>query len=308
MNLFGYISEEDRTEEQNNLVASMIPPELSISGNTVYTNVNNEKKICITDLWKHPVTVAANGFPYPGIRQVTGSCVGAGGGNAIASLAMADAIIRKEAENPLVPFWLLPYGRSRFYLYGRHTRGDGSTGATFARAVREDGVLWATKEGLPKFQNSDGLVWGRETELNYSTGQFAPEEAKKYLVKDTALCRDHNAVRDAICNYYPVTCASRWGGNMRCQVEHGVLMNQRTTTWSHQMSILAWWEHPQLGEIFWIHNQWGLNAHGTCPSGQPQGGFWVRKQEVDWICRAGETFAFSQYSGFPAQQIVDWYI
>ena len=95
-----------------------------------------------------------------------------------------------------------------------------------------------------------------------------------------------------------------YGFNPRVEGEgaDAVLVGRRGPRWSHQMSILAWWEHPKLGELFWIQNQWGLNAHGKDPSGGPPGGVWVPKVDVDWLIRDGdECFAFSQFDGFPAQ-------
>ena len=308
---YGYIPESERTEEENEEVSKSLPPPLRIEGTTEYKNAEGVEKICIFDLWKHPLIVSANGFAYPGNHQLTGSCVGAGGGNGVASLAFADAVIRNDAENPLIPFWLLPYGRSRYYLSGRYSKGEGSTGATFAKALREDGVLWATYEGLPKFTHTDGLVWGASVEMDWSAGRVDEKYAsiaKNYLVKSTAVCKDADDVRDAICNYYPVAIASNWGGQMNPQVVNGVLLNTRVTTWSHQMSVHAWWLHPQLGEIYWIQNQWGLTAHGTDPAAGPGGGFWVRKADINWICQGQEAIAYSQYNGYPAQKITSWYL
>lgn len=108
---YGYVPESERTEQENIEVFSKSPPPLRIEGDTQYENAFGEKKICLFDLWSHPLVVNANGFVYPGVHQMTGSCVGAGGGNAVSTLAFADTVIRKEAENPLICFWPLPYGR-----------------------------------------------------------------------------------------------------------------------------------------------------------------------------------------------------
>ena len=73
------------------------------------------------------------------------------------------------------------------------------------------------------------------------------------------------------------------------------------------MSLQAYWNHPTLGEIFYILNSWGPRTHGTDPAGGPPGGFWVKKSEIDYITRQGDSFAFSQFDGFPAQKL-DWYM
>lgn len=240
---------------------------------------------------------------WPGVRQITGSCVGAGGGNALFSLACADVVKRRDPERAVVPLWLLPYGISRM-LGGLGGRGEGSFGSAFARAVREYGHIPADGEGLPRFEDSDGYTWGRDAELEWSNGkQIAGkwlDAARPHLVKTTALCRSPDDVREALRSYYAVTCASNWGGQMRPPVTDGVLLNRRATTWMHQMSVQGWTDHPRLGELFYILNQWGKETHGWCPTGAPAGGFWVSRKDMADIVSQGETFAFSQFDGFPA--------
>lgn len=272
-------------------------PRLLIAGRSVNEDAT---KACLWDCWQPALKK-----PYVGIHQITGSCVGAGGGNALFSLAAADKVKRKDRERATVPFWLLPYGISRM-VSGMNNRGDGSTGSGFAKAVREYGHIPADADGLPPFTDTDGYVWGSAAEYQWSVGRSIPAKyldmAKPHLVKSTAQCRSTDDVRDALKNFYAVTCASNWGGQMRCQTagDPPVLLNRRSGTWNHQMSVQGWWDHPSLGELFFILNQWGLDAHGRCPSGAPAGGFWVKKGDMADIVSQGETFAFSQFDGFPA--------
>lgn len=301
---FGWTPPENRSQEEmaaaDAAVAQM--PRFTIGGSPTNAEV---EKLCLFDLWKHPLVVQANGFEYPGIHQLTGSCVGAGGGNAWFTLACVDAITRNDPETPLIPFWLLPYGRSRFYS-GMRSPGEGSNGSTFAKAAREDGTVPAKTAGLPSFTNKDGLVWGSSVEYSWSDGDASQSmnllpASRKHLVKTTAQCQSGADVRQAILNGYPVTVASMYahdGG--RVQGTPACLLARRSGSWSHQMSILAAWKHPQFGWIYWLHNQWGLRAHGICPTGAPPGGVWITEADVDWICR-DEAFAFSQFDGFPAQ-------
>jgi hypothetical protein len=166
-------------------------------------------------------------------------------------------------------------------------------------------VIPAVGEGMPTFTRDDGFVWGSREEYKWSDGdnpdtmRLLPE-SRKHLVQTTAQCRNHEDVADAIRNGYPVTCASNYAHRPSVQSDPAVLLGKRSGSWSHQMSIQAWWEHPKLGHIYWLHNQWGLNAHGRDPAGGPPGGVWITAADVDWICR-DEVFAFSQYQGFPAQ-------
>jgi hypothetical protein len=258
----------------------------------------NATKVCLWECWE---------AAYPkgwglGVHQITGSCVGAGGGNMLFSLACADVVKRRDPERVVVPFWLLPYGISRM-LAGLNDRGDGSWGTTFAKAVKEYGHMPADLDGLPKWKEQDGYVWGQGAELDWSQGKKIPRQwldtARPHLVKSAALCKSTDDVREALKNYYAVTCASNWGGLMRPPVKDGVLLNRRATTWNHQMSVQGWWDHPRLGELFHIKNQWG-DCHGADPGGAPPGGFWVGKKDMQDIVSQDEVFAFSQFDGFPA--------
>lgn len=302
---FGWIPPENRTEQQHaachDAVASM--PRLAIDGKSPQDDAT---KVCLFDLWKHPDVVAANGSEFTGVHQITGSCVGAGGGNCWMTLACVEAVRVGDPEIPKMPFWLLPYGRSRYYL-GDRSPGEGSTGSTFARAAREDGVVPADSPGLPTWTRDDGWVWGRNAEMSWSDGDASQTmnllpTSRTHLVKTTAQCRNGDDVREAIKNGYPCTCASMYahdGGRVQGSGKDACLLARRSGSWSHQMSLQAWWLHPQFGELFWLMNQWGLRAHGICPTGAPPGGVWITKADVDWICR-DEVFAFSQFQGFPA--------
>lgn len=303
---FGWIPKENRTEVQQAMVhaAEVAMPRFTITGDPVR---NDATKVCLFELWKHPMVKEANGGKeFTGVHQLTGSCVGAGGGNCWFTLACVEAVRVGDRELPKVPFWLLPYGRSRFYL-GDRSPGEGSTGSTFAKAAREDGTVPADRSGLPTWTWDDGLVWGRAAEMSWSDGDAAQTmnllpESRKHLVKTTAQCRDYNDVREAIKAGYPCTAASMYahdGGKVQGDGADACLLARRQGSWSHQMSILAWWLHPRFGELFWLMNQWGLRAHGICPTGAPPGGVWITKDDVNYICR-DEVFAFSQFEGFPA--------
>lgn len=244
--------------------------------------------------------------------QKTGSCVGNGGGQAVWYLSAVEVVRRGDPEQVLLPFYLLPYGRSRFYM-GDRGPGEGSTGSAFAKAIREDGIIPANTEGLPQPTNEGGITWGSSVEMKWSNGAAIEEKwlamSRKHPVKTTAQCRSAADVRAALQNYYPCTIASNWGGRMQCQVTGtpAVLLNERAGTWNHQMCIIGWQKHPELGDLYYILNSWGVNAHGKPPDDAPPGGFWVREREIEYIVRQEETYAFSQFDGFPAQDI-SWYL
>lgn len=269
---------------------------------------NDDRKVCLWNCWRHPLVMASTGGNvFPGFHQLTGSCVGAGGGNTVFSLAAVEVVRLGDPEQALIPFWPLPYGRSRSRA-GLHGRGEGSLGSTFAEAMREDGIVEASAEGLPTYRADDGVYYTEAVEYTWSDGDHVPakyaELARKHLVKTTALIRNADELREAIRNGYPCSWAGDWGGLMECPTSGTppVLLNRHADSWAHQQSIHAWWDHPTLGEIFYVLNQWGLRTHGICPSGAPAGGYWISRRDADYQCRTGEVFAFSQFQGFPAQK------
>ena len=87
-----------------------------------------------------------------------------------------------------------------------------------------------------------------------------------------------------------------------------IILNKRVTQWGHQMCCLAWVDHPELKDIFWIQNSWGV-CHGKSPGNyhEPEGGFWIQAKDMDWICRDGEVFSLSNFEGFPVKKL-DWLI
>lgn len=301
---FGWVPPSDRSNDQakehDDIVLGM--PKFAAPPGAEDTTI---KKVVLWDCSK-----AVNGGEhFMCFRQITGSCVGNGGGQATWYLSAVEVFRLKQAEECKLPFYLLPYGRSRYYL-GYRRAGEGSTGGTFAKAAVNDGFLFFDTPGLPKPQiDSNGITWGKQTELLWSDGSRIDanwlSQSRNHLIRTVSPVRSAADVRAAIKNYYPVTIASNWGGRMQCRVvgtgENRVLLNDHADTWNHQMCIIGWWDHPELGEIFFVLNSWGPRAHGIDPSGGPPGGFWIKAADVDYICRQNDSYAFSQFDGFPAQ-------
>lgn len=263
----------------------------------------DEKEALLWDCTK----AATGGKHNKTFYQMTGSCVGNGVGQALWRLIAVEVVRLRDPERHLLPFWLLAYGKSRERA-GMRGRGEGSFGSAAAEAAKADGFLDAAESGLPQpSDGATGLTWGRAAELEWSDGAAVPakwlEASRKHLVRTVSQVKSADDVREAIRNYYPVTIASDWGGAMKCPVRDGHLMNARQTTWMHQMSVHAWKDHPTLGEIFYVLNSWGPTVHGDDPAGGQPGGFWVAKKDMDYIARQGDSFAFSQFDGFPSQEL-----
>lgn len=301
----GWIPPERRTaeeqEEHEKILAEMPPFETYSTGAFGGIEPLPEKAF----LWELAKKVN-KGEHFPCLYQKTGSCVGQGATNAVYYLTATDAILRNDPDEVLLPFVGYHYGRGRFHA-GIRGRGDGSTGSGQAKAVRVDGVLPAILEGLPKPLPGKDITWGSQVEYEWSDGARIDaswvERGKKHPVQTTAQIRTTDQAAEALASGYPITIASMWGGQMRPKVQGDppVLLNRRVTQWAHQMVLIAFWNHPQFGKIYYVLNSWGGDTHGVCPSGAPPGGFWIREEDAQSIFNEGESFAFSQYLGFPKQ-------
>jgi len=272
-------------------------------------------KFILTELWSHAKVIAAFGFAFPGIHQITGSCVWAGGENVVTTVNMVDVIKNNEPEKIIRPFCLYNYGMSRKRA-GMRGQGEGSFGSTFAESCTKDGCADGNlpELGLPKPTNSDQIIYGKSIEMQWSDGEKAKtdlrNEAVKRLIKTTTPIKDGAGVRDAILNAYPVTRAFGTFVNPGSQrVKGDVLVGSYDGNGGHQESWLGYWNHPQQGELIFEMNQWGHDVYGVDPGGGAPGGLWIRLEEVDRQCKGqySEVFAFSQYDGYPAQpDLFDW--
>lgn len=299
----GWISHDDRDQDvkdNHDRIMGMMPA-FQIKG-----QFKAVQKVCLWDAARSVL-----GKDLPCFYQNVGSCVGQGKAKTEAYTAI-NVVLFDSSQKFVMPYEPYGYAQSRVCA-GISGRDDGSTGSGAAEAAVKYGVLAIDFDpSVEKFSYDDnGLTLNWPGSIDSSWGnRGAPEkyitEGKKHLIKSTANLRTTDDVRDALVNKYGVTCASNWGGQMKPQVKNGRLLNRRVTTWNHQMSVSAYEDHSDLGEIFWIQNSWGWFCHGICPSGAPGGGFWVLKSDMQFICDQGEVFAYSPFvDGFLAD-VIPW--
>lgn len=249
-------------------------------------------------LWRFAVQVNG-GRHLPPFRQEIGDCVSMGAANAVNYLQCVQ-IARDQAANEFhLAFPPYIYGTSRVQVGERALgRSDGSVGAWAATAVRKYGVLAADAAEVPEYSGKIARKWG---------AAGPPEEfirlAQPYPVRTTAAVSSAEDVRDAVCNGYPCTVASNWGGLMQPPVIDGRLVNRHAGKWSHQMCIIGYDGETGREPYYYVMNSWGATAHGTPPDDSPPGGFWVRESDVEEMVSEDDSFAFSSFAGFPAQEL-----
>ncbi len=261
---------------------------------------DNERKN--VRLWTFAKAVN-DGEHLKNIPQQVGDCVSWGVRNAVDYLACVQIARGPPAsfKPSYAPYF---YGISRVQVGGGRLRGDGSVGAWAAEGVRLYGVLDASFNGVPKYSGRVAREWGRKGPPD----KFI-KEARQFPVKTVAPVRTADQVRDSVCNGYPVTIASDWGGrhDQNLSRKHNRIVFRRSGRWMHQMCVIAYDGQTASEPLFYIINSWGPNAHPQPIDDSPPGGFWVRKQDIEYIVDQRDSFAFSQFVGFPPQEL-DWRI
>lgn len=245
-------------------------------------------------LWDASLKVL--GKHIPNIQQQIGDCVSFGAANAVMYLQCVQAATGKDPIKYRPVFQPYIYGTSRV-LVGSNQLGcnsDGSVGAWAAAAVKKYGVLFSDEPNVPAYSGSVAKQWGcRKAAFD----RFI-DIADDYPVQSIAQVRTWQQVRDALVNGYPVTVASGQGFQMRGVVRDGKLFGVPSGRWAHQMCFIGY--DPEPKPCFYCLNSWGPNAHGKCPDDAPPGGFWVDSATVQRMVQAGDSFAFSAFKGFPA--------
>jgi hypothetical protein len=264
MNTFptGYITPDERTAAQadaHDAAVAKMPPRFALSGPAA---PDPGPEVNLTTFWDHPAVAKSLGYKFTGTHQITGSCVGAGGGNVLFSLAVMEVLRLGDREKIVLPYWPYTYGISRMLL-GETSEGEGSLGSTFAEAARTYGVLDNAEPALPKPTDSDGLVWGKSVEMQWSNGRKISATwtglGKQHLVRSTAPIKSADELLAALRNYYPVTFACNCyvtPGNERAV--GGYYVGRLDGNGGHQTSIQGFTTTPGGNVLFRNVNQWGL--------------------------------------------------
>lgn len=264
-------------------------PKFFISGQTEATD---GKRMV---LWEFSQKVL--GHHIPTFYQQIGDCVSMGASNAMEYLQCVEIAKLGDHEKYRPIFQPYIYGISRVKIGGGSIRGDGSVGVWAAQGIREYGVIPADEPGVPAYSGDVARDWGRKG----PPADFI-NLGKKHLLKSTAKVTNYPMVRDALVNGYPVTVASNRGFRMTGSIDKGKLWATPYGVWNHQMCIIGVDDDPKRPGCY-IINSWGENAHGKPADDAPPGGFWVDANVIESMVKQNDSFAFSQFDGFPEQDL-----
>jgi hypothetical protein len=308
---FGYIPPARRTDEQHKAAGRIVGamPRFGIRGR--FRLESRRYK-----LWEFVRKV--NGGKWPNwIWQLTGSCVGAGGGNMTIVTQGVEIALKGEAEEFLWPWWLYTYGRSRFHS-GIRGPGEGSMGAGWAKAATTDGLFELDPKGQPDLP--DPQITGGHAKLTAALEMQWSDGAKiganwittgrAHLYRTAALIRSADQLIDALANGYGATVASSFGFSPMAPPVTGSgadairLVTRWNGTWNHQTWFDEFWDHPTAGPVFRWGNNWGPNPHGAPAGDYPDNGVYITYAVADQILKDADTecFAFSGFDGFPARE------
>ena len=247
-------------------------------------------------LWKAAERVLGHQFEH--LVQQVGDCVSFGAANAVRYLLAVQIDQEFGSSEFRGPFPPYIYGISRVQIGGgRVGNSDGSIGAWAAKGVQEYGIVAADDPGVPPYSGSVARQWGR---------QGSPRDlialGKQRLVKTVANAKTAAEVRDAICNGYPVTIASDFGSKRMIPQDGRIVAKRDGTRWMHQMCVIGYdGSGPQ--SYWYVINSWEPSMHPAPLNGEPPGGFWIEESTMNYIAAQGDSWAFSNFDGFPSRDI-----
>jgi hypothetical protein len=236
--------------------------------------------------------------------QTIGDCCGEAGtmGAQVLSTIQIDKLKRNEEWKG--PFSVeFTYASSRVEIGGGRIRGkDGSNGVWIADSMKKLGLLRRDKYGkydLTKYRPDLGRAWGR-------TGVGVPDElekiAKEHPIKTAALVTTWAEACDCIANGFPVLMCSSVGYTDKTDKDG--FLRHANIIWYHAM-LLAGIDTASRRQGGLIVNSWGPDwISGPQHSlGTPSGCFWADAQNIEKALREGDSFALSNFVGFPRQKL-----
>lgn len=224
-----------------------------------------------------------------------GSCVSFGTAAAIEYLMLVQM-----SRGELLDFHELVqeaiYGLSRVEIGGGRIRGDGSVGAWAAEAVKKFGVITRAKHGnydLLRYSESLCRQWGKSG---------LPDDleplARESPVRGITGIRNADEAKKAIIQGYPIAVCSDQGFSSTRDKDG---FARASGSWAHCMAVIGYTDTPR--PAFLILNSWGPSWISG-PKGKfdiPDGSFWCEYAVFDRMCKAADTWAFSDAVGFPAK-------
>lgn len=255
------------------------------------------------ELWKYG-KVANSGLHIPTWKQESGDCVSMGWANALAYRMAFQIAMEQRNEVLKIPFPPYMYGISRVKIGNRQLgRSAGSVGAWAAQGSIRYGVLPIEEAEKLGYKYSGRLAdqWGFAGPPDKTI-----EFASKFRIRTVSQVTTWEDVRDALTHGYPVTVASNVGFDGQFIDVDGKRWGTAAGRWGHQMCFIGVEDRAGRTKGAYVINSWGADAHPRPLNDEPPGGFWVKWQDVQRMVQQGDSWAYSDFDGFPAEAVADW--
>ena len=250
----------------------------------------------VTTKYLQTKTVVKHYYP-----QLIGDCVSHGARHATEVVNIIEIAQKGEHEKHREVFAPYYYGTGRVYVGGNRIGGDGSLGSWMAEAVQKYGTLFADEPDVPQYSANVAKQWGSSKSV---LDKWKPK-AESFPVKGVAQINSWDELVAAIVNGYPCPTASDVGYSMEASSDG---FHKQTTSWAHQMCFIGADDTYKSGDEPYalLLNSWGEDAHGRLKDFEtgddlPPGILRVRRKDAEKHIRAGETYAYSNFNGFPEQ-------
>lgn len=233
---------------------------------------------------------------------VVHNCVSFGFALCIETLMAVEITLHNEPEEwpdkEIATEWI--YGTSRVLVGGgRLGNSDGSLGSWASKAVREHGTLLRKKYGsynLSTYSGSKAKSWGYR---GLPSNQLEPI-ADEHPVKTTSLITSYDQAVDSIFNGYPVAVCSNQGFSSTRDSEG---FARASGSWAHCMAFVSMDDESNRPGLLCV-NSWGPSwIRGPKRHNQPEGSFWVDAQVADRMLRQQDSYALSNFEGYPRREL-----
>lgn len=231
-----------------------------------------------------------------------GSCVGHGTATGGDDTTACEIVIAKQPER-----WAGLMAADAMYALGRDVagrlgRGDGSTGSAAAKAMKY-GTIHMLQYGdvdLTSYSAKRCKDWARA-----GVPSAIKEAAKPHPCQTVTRATTPEEARSAVQNGYGGNVCSGVGYSSKRDSEG---FCRRSGSWAHSMAIRGYRGESSGRRGFLIQQSWGDNANSgpIWPDDQPWGSFWITWDDMARMLRSGDTFFYSNYSGFPEQTLPDF--
>jgi len=176
----------------------------------------------------------------------------------------------------------------------RGSFSDGAVGAWAAKAVSTIGTV--DRDLVGPYDGQRAKSWGAR-----GVPDTIKSQAGQHKVTTVSLIQTYEELEDALANGYPVTVCSNQGFTLQ-RDQDGFCRPKGS--WGHCMLIVGVRADSRPGAC--IFQSWGSEMpSGPLGLDQPPNSFWAERDVVSSMLAMQDSWALSQFEGYPGQVIPD---